>query len=309
MSSSPSPRLRCFVSLLVGAVLFGCAPLPPQTASRGLYRDLRKTVEFRENDDWVIDDLEVADALSGVMRSICSTQEAAREDLELWLATEIERRGGPSRLQFERNGASLNRSIRETRRLERITEVLRRGRDEARRCPYWIAQDEAFAGLEGDEGRFVVLLESRGGASLLFADGEAAIGGGGGGRLFLGGGIGPRLTLAVGAEVAVDGELPEEPGGRRSFQAVLAAGAPLLLRIANNDRVIDFEAAYTARFADDTRHGVRFTVGYGLTTPRVSSFMPYAVLWVGYRVVPAAHGLPIEHGILFGTRIGFDWDP
>ena len=293
---------------LAGVVLVACAPLPPQTASRGLYRDLRKTVEFRENDDWVVDDLEVSDSLRGVMRSICSTEEAAREDLQLWLATEIERRGGASRRQFERNGG-LSRSIRETRRLERITELLRRGRDEARGCPYWLEPDRAFAGLEGDEGRFVFLLESRGGAALLFAEGEAAVGGGGGGRLFLGGGIGPRLTLAVGGEVAVDGELPEEPGGRRSFQAVLAAGAPILFRIANNDRVIDIEAAYTARFADQTRHGLRFAIGYGLTTPRVSSFMPYAVLWIGYRIVPAAHGLPNEHGILFGTRIGFDWDP
>lgn len=281
----------------------GCASLPEDPGARGLYRDLRKSVEFRESDDWVVDDLEVDDALSGVMRSVCMAPPEAREDLDLWLAARIEERGGASEAQY---AGEMTGDLKETRRLERVRSLLAAAEDAASRCPYWLEAEEDFAGLEGDEGRFVVWLESRGGAALLLSGGDRGIGGGGGGRLLVGHGIGARLTLTLGAELAADGELPEEGGGRRSFRAVLAAAAPLVLRVTNHDRVLDLELAYTARFADPTRHGFRAGIGYGLTTPRVSRFMPYFVIWAGYQMMPATTADPTEHAIWLGTRVGFD---
>jgi hypothetical protein len=89
----------------------------------------------------------------------------------------------------------------------------------------------------------------------------------------------------------------------------LASSLPVLFRVRNMSRVVDVELAWTQRYDSPTRHGVRVGIGYGLTTPRVSAFMPYGVIWVGYGLTPAAHGEPTDHTIWLGTRVGFDWDP
>ena len=52
-------RAAPFLLALALAAAAGCSPLPEQRAVRGLYQDLRKTVQFRESNDWVVDELEV----------------------------------------------------------------------------------------------------------------------------------------------------------------------------------------------------------------------------------------------------------
>ena len=306
-------RAAPFLLALALAAAAGCSPLPEQRAVRGLYQDLRKTVQFRESNDWVVDELEVEDAAETVMHSVCKTDRETREDLRMWLEQQIEAEGGPSRAQYEAEG-EMNGQIREARRLERVRALLDRVEDAASECPYWVERDERYAGLEGDEGRFVVFLESRGGGAMLLSktdegEHEVRIGGGGGGRLMPGFGISRRLTLAIGFEVGVDGRLPENAGGSRSFEAVFATAVPLLLRITDMNRVVALEISLTSRYEDDTRHGFRVGIGYGLTTPRVAGLMPYGVAWIGYQQMPSAYGLPTEHTIWLGTRVGFDWAP
>lgn len=293
--------------VLVSSVLLGCSPLPSQPAARGLYADLHRAVEFRESSDWVVDRLEVEHALEAVMESVCRSEPEAREDARLWIASEIEREGGASEGLYAQEG--LSRRVKRVRRMERVLTLLEAAEHAAGECPYWIEADGTFRGIESDEGRFVIFAETRGGGALLVTDGEVGIGGGGGGRLLLGRGFGPRLTLGVGFELGVDGRLPQTPEGRRTFEGVLASSVPLLVRFANMSRVVDLELAWTQRYDSPTRHGFRVGIGYGLTTPRVSGLKPYGVLWIGYGVTPPSRGEPADHTLWLGTRVGFDWDP
>ena len=110
--------------------------------------------------------------------------------------------------------------------------------------------------------------------------------------------------------MGASGTLPKTDEGARTFQAVAASAVPVLFRISDVSRHIDIELAYLTLWPDGERkHGVRLGLGYGLSTPRVAGFMPYALLWVGYELFPAQDGAPTEHGFILGTRVGVDWDP
>ena len=314
---------------LVSCLVVGCTPLPQTRPTRGLYVDLRKAVELQEQSDWVVDRLEVEDALEGVMASVCASTRDAREDLRSWLNDRIDAEAGhgaseqssPSEVLYRRDGKMSSRA-EDVRTLERVRLMLDGAEDVARECPYWLDQETDFAGNESDERRFVVLAESIGAAALRVADGEIGVGGGGGGRVLLGYGVSARLTLALGIEVGASGTLPETDEGTRTFEAVASSAVPLLLRISDVSRHFDVELAWSTLYTEGaTRHGLRVGLGYGLSTPRVASFMPYALLWVGYEVfapsssssssssAPRSRTDAVEHGILLGTRVGVNWDP
>lgn len=295
------------------AGLAGCGPaLPKHGPERALYLDLRKSVELRESDDWVADRLEVDDALTGVMRSICQVPESAREDLLDWVELQALREGGPAEEAFARTGER-DAQVRELLRLERIHALLAAGdRIAAEDCPFWLQPDEEFAGVQGDARRFVILGETVGGGTVLLSEGETQLGGGGGARVMPGFGITDRLTLAAGIELGASGVLAENESGAREFRVVFSTAIPVLLRIHQFARVIDLEVAATTRWVDGESRlppGIRFGIGYGLSTMRLAGLMPYGLAWVGYEVRPKADDEPREHVIWVGTRVGFDWDP
>lgn len=297
---------RLFALMLLSVVL-GCSPLPSQPAARGLYADLHRAVEFRESSDWVVDRLEVEQALEAVMESVCRSEPEAREDARLWIASQIAGEGGSSEGLYHEEG--LSRRVKRVRRMERVLTLLEAAEHATGECPYWIDADGTFRGIESDEGRFVIFAETRGGGALLLSGGDVGIGGGGGGRVLFGRGFGPRLTVGVGFELGVDGRLPQTDDGTRTFEGVLATSLPLLMRVGDMGRVVDVEVAWTQRYDSPTRHGFRVGIGYGISTPRVSGLKPYGVLWVGYGMTPPARGEPADHSIWLGTRVGFDWDP
>ena len=167
---------------VLATLMCACVKLPAERSVRGLYRDLRLAVEFRENDDWVIDSLEIDDASRTVMRSVCSAPRDEREDLEAWLIARIAEEGGSSREQFEAN-RGINRHIKGVRRIERVLMLLRQAEVHTGECPYWLAQDDSFSGIQGNEGKFAVWAESVGSATLIFAEGQNDFGGGGGIKL------------------------------------------------------------------------------------------------------------------------------
>jgi len=302
---------------LVGLLLVGCTPLPEAQAPRGLYVDLRKAVILQQQEEWVVDRLEVADALESVMGSVCATNREAREDLRSWIDTHIAEEAGPglarsaspSRALYEQAG-EMNGDIEDVRTLERVRMLLEAGEDSAGDCPYWVEEDEEFAGNEGDEDRFVVLAESLGGATLRVGGGKVSLGAGGGGRILLGYGFSRRLTIAIGGEVGASGTLPETDSGTRTFEAVAASAVPVLFRVTDVSRHFDVELAWRTLYPEGpARHGMRIGLSYGLSTPRVASFMPYGLIWVGYEIFPAQNGSTTEHAIVVGTRVGVNWDP
>lgn len=316
LRSSPLLRARRGLAL-IGAVsacasFAGCATLPDAPRERGLYVDVRKAIDFEEQVDWVSDRLEVDAVLPTVMGSVCRTSAETRRNLIDWLDVQITAEGGPARELYEREGRRRTAAVKRVLTLERTRALLLRAHQLAgEECPFWLEEEEDFRGLQGDEGRLVVLLESMGGAALTFTDGQSAFGGGGVGRLLVAGGVSRRLTLGVGFGVGADGELPETETGGRSFEAVVAFQVPLLLRVNFISRVFDVEVDVTSRMRDGQLQtpGIRLALAYGLSAPRTASLMPYVLAWVGYEIVPGGRGDPTSHIIWLGTKVGFDWDP
>ena len=306
---------QLFASVAVASLVTlmgGCASLPDAPRERGLYVDMRKAVDFEEQVDWVSDRLEVDHVLERVMGSVCRTSPETRRNLIDWLDVQIAAEGGPARELYEREGRRRTSAVKRVLTLERTRALLLRGHELASEdCPFWLAEEEDFRGLQGDEGRLVVLLESMGGAALTVTGGQVAFGAGGVARLLLAGGVSRRLTLGTGFGVGADGELPETEDGGRSFQAVIALQVPLLLRLSFISRVLDIEVDLTSRLRDGVLQtpGVRLALSYGLSAPRTAGLMPYVLAWVGYEVVPGGRGNPASHIIWLGTKVGFNWDP
>ena len=302
-------RRSCLLAALTALSVVACTPLPEAPTVRGLYVDIRKAVDFREQIDWVADRLETTETLAGVMGSVCRTDAQTRRDTLTWLDQRIAEEGGPSEEVYRREGRRTSQ-VKRIQTLERTRMVLERAHDIADdECPYWLEAEDDFRGLQGDEARFVILADSMGGASLNFLDGERSFGGGGAGRILLGFGVTRRLTIAIGAGVGADGILPETTSGTRSFEALLTVQVPVVFRVNMISRVLDIGVDVTTRLRNDDFQtpGVRFSLGYGLSTPRTSSLMPYVLAWVGYEVTPT--GGQVAHTLWLGTKVGFDWDP
>ena len=300
---------RALLTSLLLVMLSSCVSLPSERPARGLYRDLRQAVEFREGNSWIVDRLEIEQAAPGVMRSICSTPHESSRRLQTWLTAEIDRSGGPSESQFQASG-EVDSVIRETRRLERVRALLDAAEENRADCPYWLEAEARFAGVQGDEGRFAVWLESGGGGSLNIGHGGTQLGGGGTARIMPAIGLGKRLTLAVGFGVGASGVVPESEDGTREFRGVISTLVPLVLRVADISRVYDLELSMSSRYiGSDIYHGARVGLGVGLSAPRVAGLMPYALIWTGYEFTPPQYGSPEQHTLWLGSRVGFDWTP
>ncbi|MBK7156902.1 MAG: hypothetical protein IPH72_34940 [Sandaracinaceae bacterium] len=301
--------------LLLPALALGlsaCATLPDAPRERGLYVDVRKAVEFEEEVDWTSDRLEVEEVLPNVMGSVCRTSPETRRNLIDWLDVQITAEGGPAEELYEREGRDRTGDVKRVQTLERTRALLLRAHELAdAECPFWLEEEPDFRGLQSDEGRVVVLLESMGGAALTLTDGQTAFGGGGVGRLLLAGGLSRRLTLGVGFGVGADGDLPETETGGRAFEAVVAFQVPLLLRVNFISRIFDAEIDITSRMRDGVLQtpGIRFAFAYGLSAPRTAGLMPYILAWVGYEVIPGRGADPTSHILWLGSKVGFNWDP
>lgn len=303
-------RFLCLAALLP-FVLGACASLPPGRAESALYIDVRKAVELREGSDWVVDRLEVGALAAGAMRSACQVDAPARERLLAWLDAELTAAGGPAEAAYRRDrDASIGRLLS----LERVRAVVRFADEHAHECPFWLEPDAAFAGVQTDAYRLVLLAESVGGGGLIVSGGQARLGGGGGGRLTLGLGLDQRVTIGVGAELGGIGSFGSADGtGGRSLVARFTAAIPLVVRITNISRILDLEVAMTTRWSASNLRlppGGRAAIGYGLTTVRVGPFMPTGLLYVSYEYLPPSDdGLAAEHLIMLGTKVGLDFDP
>jgi hypothetical protein len=291
----------------------GCVRLPETSAQRGLYVDLRKAVELKQKaGGWVVDRVEVEAHAGTALRAYCQADVPTRAALVGFLDEEIERAGGPARSIYERTQGDLD-AAKESLTLERVRLLLDYARDHAETdCPFWMEGSPSFAGVEGDAERFVLWFESMGAGSLVIEGDQAALGGGGGGRALVAHGVGPRVTLAAGAEIGGAGAFVKNDRGGRTVDTTFTAALPMVVRITDVSRIYDFELSPLVHFdpnQDVFPPGFRVALGAGLTAQRGSSFMPYVVIWAGYELYPVREGSPTQHSIRLGTRVGVDFDP
>jgi hypothetical protein len=300
--------------LLVPLLLAGCGARPDGPVARALYDDLRTIVATKQRVDWTVDRLELEGSASDVLRSVCQSPPDARRELDGWLDLRIDAEGGPAKDQYARNGGDLD-PLGEVLTLERVRAALGYGERHATAdCPFWLRPDPAFAGVQSDADRFVLILESMGGPQVAIRGGDATLGGFGVGRLLPAYGVGERLTIALGVEAGAASTFPRnDDAGGRQVKVVAVAGVPLLFRLRYESWRFDLEAAGTVRATrgelGGPRPGVRATTGVLLATKRLASVMPYAGLWFGYEHLPAHGGDDAVRHVVGGTRIGLDWDP
>lgn len=295
------------VSVLL--VFAGCATLPQDPVESALYSDLRKVVELSEDGGWVIDRAQIRATEESVLRSVCQVDPARRDDLDAWITGQIALAGGPAQRIYEGNGGHLSDASLSLA-LERTRLLLRHGQSRAGQdCPFWLKPNPHFNGTQGDAGRFLLLAETLGFASYLFKGNVPAFGGGG--RVLVGHGLGPRLTFAMGGELAAAGALVAKDKGS-GLDTTITVALPVLLRVTRFSRIFDVELAPVARFApgeDSFPPGGRVELAGGITTMRGSAFMPYGMLYLAYEYHPPTSSAGADHTLQIGTRLAVELSP
>lgn len=302
--------------MLALPLLAACAStLPSAPTERALVNDVRTIVRSQARSEWTVDRIALDLVAPAVAWSACQVSDQARAAALAWLDGQIgaeeERLGGrglPAAELWRKADRDLG-ALDDLIELQRMRLAL--GDLHARAptdCPFWLEADPTFTGMQGNADRFVLFLESRGGASLLVRGSTLVFGGGGAGRVLAGWGPSDRLTIAAGFEIGGSGRFDTEG----EVTGVLGAALPVLVRFVDAGSVIDLEVAATT-FLEGARGwppGIRAALGFGLVTPRVGgAFSPSAVFWVGYEYHPARGPEDPFHVIGIGTRVGVDVDP
>jgi hypothetical protein len=301
-----SDRARC-LSACVAFAVCGCATLPNGPAERALYLDLRKIVDTNEDGGWTVDRLRLQANAEPALRSACQVTPDTLAELDAWLSDQIQRAGGPAKEAYFARGKKLS-AVSHTLSLERTRALLqyvasRTSED----CPFWLSPSPTFAGEQGDSQRWVVLAETQAFGTFTVPGNIPALGGGG--RLFLGHGIGSRLTLAAGADVAASGTFIPSGGQGGGVDAYLTLATPVLLRVTSFSRLYDVELAPVVRLSQGQPAwppGARMQLGGGFSSVRISPLMPYFMIYLGYEVHPTNTRSGFDQTVQIGTRIAVD---
>ncbi len=301
----------CFGACVLSALAAsGCATLPSDPVERAVYNDLRKAVQLSDDNGWVIDRAQLHNNAEAALRSVCQAEPASLDDLEAWLNGQIALAGGPAERIYHDHGNQLEPAS-DSLSLERTRALLRYARRRAATdCPFWLEPSEHFSGTQGDAGRLVILAETVGFASYVFETKLPAVGGGG--RLYLGHGLGPQLTFAVGGELSASSAFAPQSAKARGLDTTISIAVPLLLRVSRFSRVFDLGLAPVVRLNRTQAvwpPGGRIELAGGIATMRGASFMPYAMLFVAYELHPPTSTAPLDNSVLIGTRLAFDWAP
>jgi hypothetical protein len=291
----------------IACLLTGCFTYPGPLAERALYLDLRKIVETNEDSGWVADSVRLHANLEPALRSVCQVPASAQAGLDRWLVARLRRAGGSAEAIYRAHGSQLS-AASEALSIERVRALLSYARQRSSECPFWLNPRAEFAAEQSDAGRWVLLAESTGFASLMLRRWIPALGGGG--RLLIGHGIGSQLTLALGAELAASGAFI--PTGNQGFDAFGSLAVPVLMRVTRFSRLLDIELAPVMRFGSGPPAwpaGVRIELGVGISGVRGSAFMSYTMLYLGYELHWRIANNPTDQTLQIGTRLAVDWAP
>jgi len=294
------------------AICAGCVRLPRAPAERALYLDLRSIIETRARIDWVVDSHEIRQASPAIMTTACQATPETRLGLAGWLDGQLAAEGGSAKAIWAAAEGDLS-DAKEALLIERISAALRHADEHRADCPFWLAPDAGFTGVQGNTERFVLFAESMGSGQVVIQEGQFAIGGTGLGRLIPAYGVSDRITIGLGFEIGLASTFPKTENGARSVKAVATAGVPLLIRVLDGTLRYDLDLAAVTRATRNEYEGLRFGgrvgVGVGVATLRIAGVMPYAMLWAGYEYLAAGAGEPETHILRAGSRVGVNWDP
>ena len=291
-------------------ILNACATLPRDRSAQGLYIDAQKALNAESRLGWTVDRVEIEQAAAETEPSACRTRKEARAELVRFIEARIQQEGGPAEEQYNK-GRDID-ELDDVLELERLRTLLAEVESHlAEDCPFWLKPSHEFEGFHSTSRRFVFVAESMGAGALLISRGQVRAGGGGGARLLLSYGFTPHLQFATGIEAGGDAILEQTKDSKYDPIGAFRFGAPSWLRFIDVDRIYDLELAAITRLDHGQLKpwGGRIALAGGVTGLRRLGFMPALQLWLGYELFPEQQGLPAQHSIRVGTRVGFDFDP
>lgn len=300
----------CAAALSVLLVSTNLWAEPSERAVQGLIHDLEKIVELQTSVGWKIDRYEYEKMMPDALQSICRTSEEAHFAALTELDETIEALGGPPEERFELSGSmkGLDEVLYQSRVRALLLEGMRRSADE---CPFWIAVEPEFKGIQTDAYRFTLSAEGGGLFALeRMSGGTYEFGGGGSGRLLLGYGIDQHWTALLGIELGGLAIFDQTAAGT-NFPIQFTAAMPLVVRRLNVSWHYDIELAPLA-FATEAERKVTFGLrgGFlvGISTLRIRKVMPWAGLGIAVESIFGTEDRPSMFVLKAGARVGFDYD-
>lgn len=277
----------------------------------GLIHDLEKIVEIQISIGWKIDRYEYEEMMPDALLSVCRTTEDARSRAFTLLDERLERLGGPPDQAFRVAGGSL-KGLDENLLVSRVRALLEEAsRRASSECPFWIAPDPSFKGLQTDAHRFTISVEGGGLFTVQHWGGRVfELGAGGSGRLLLGYGLSHHWTLLGGAELGGTAIFDQTSTGTK-IPLQFTGAVPVVVRRVNVTWHYDFEVAPVGFYAqgdDGVTFGMRGGFLIGVSTLRVRGIMPWFGVGIAVEYLfptSARGGVTMLKG---GARVGFDWD-
>jgi len=292
-----------------------CAPvLPREPVERALVRDVTRIVDVRQRVGWLVDDVEVDEALPDAISSACSVSEPQRNASLAWLDGEMARLGGSPAAAWKRAGKDLDQ-IEELLLMARTRLLLARANDWVRagKCPFWIEPDPGFKGVEVLGHRWILGVEAGGRLELGAENRLWGLGAGGSGRILGGYGITERAQLFLALEGGGAARFTKVPIGERAtipdFLAIFAV--PVVGRYTfGRSAFVEAEAgamSYLNQVDGNVEFGVRLGAGVGGTYLRLKRGpLPRFSFGATVDHAPGGGNRPAITLLSVGFRAGFD---
>lgn len=295
------------------ASVLSAAPVSAQPADarggQGLYDDVERIVAVEETTyDWFLDEDHLTRIYPTVLRSLCQATPTARRAALETARADVAKRGDPAKIFAVRQRRTTE--VDDALHAARIAAALERGLASEASCPFWVRPEPGFVGRQRDIERLTVNVETGGVAQVRQSGTDRVFGGAGGVRLLAGYGIGRRVKLLLGGELAGGALFRFREASR--FGVALFPAVPFVLRINDGSVHFDFEAAPVGFFtADDRRlsYGVRGGFGLGVSVLRTRSVIPWAGPAIAYEHHFAGGGRAAADVLRGGIRVGIVWDP
>ena len=297
-SPSPSPVSPSAETLAVD----------PVSVSLLVY-DLLKLVAFFEQRGWTIDRYEIERILPEALLSVCRCSEPVRAGAAVSLQRQISAEGGASEPIWRANGQDFS-AVEGIITLERAVKLLALARARApQECAYWMLAKDRFRGHQIDTGHVTLNFEGGGLFSVRRANGRIRFGGGGSGRITAALPITIRTKLRLGPEIG-GAALVDQDVTADTVAVDVVSSFPIAVRRFEGLYLYDVEIAPLLLglwWRDVVRYGVRLGGLFGVSAPRLRTFLPWTGVAVGIEWIPRQGNTPEQWTLRMGLRFGIAW--